>query len=85
MDDDQLDSYSDGSIASAHGKIPRWLWFFYILMPLWGLVWLYIYWNGSVGWLDNGSWQLLQRAANTTEPYINVNSVETSHQQPPRP
>lgn len=72
---EELDVYADGAITSGHGKIPRWLWWFYIGMPIWGLVWLYVYWNGSFGWADNGYWEQLQRAANTTSPYINVNEL----------
>lgn len=82
-DTEELDLYADGSITSSHGKIPLWLWCFYLLMPLWGIVWLYIYWNGSHGWLDNGYWQQLQRAANTTEPYINVNLIEQPKEPAP--
>lgn len=74
---EEFDFYEGGSISSAHGGIPKWLWFFYIAMPLWGLVWFYLYWNGSSGWLDNGYWQQLQRAANTTSPYVNVEAHST--------
>lgn len=50
---------------------PRWLFWSYILLPIWGLVVLYFFWNGSYGWLDRGSWQELQQAANTRYPYTN--------------
>jgi len=47
-------------------KIAWWLKLSYILLPLWGFYACYVYWNGSVGWLDPGAWQGLQKAANTT-------------------
>lgn len=62
----ELDLYGDPRIASKHGKVPRWLIATYIVMPIWGLVWFYFFWNGSTGWLDRGYWQQLQEAANTT-------------------
>lgn len=52
--------------GSAHAKIPLFLKITYVFLPLWGLLWLYLYWNGSSGALDGGSWQGLQEAANTT-------------------
>jgi hypothetical protein len=72
--DDEVIFYGDSSIASAEAKVPLWLKINYILWPLWGLVWFYLYWNGSHGWLDRGYWQQLQRAANTTFPIENVDN-----------
>ncbi|MDR3625096.1 MAG: hypothetical protein P4L16_08180 [Chlamydiales bacterium] len=46
-------------------KIPRFLKWAYILLPIWGLIWFYLFWNGSRGCLDGGCWQKLQEAANT--------------------
>lgn len=72
---EELEVYGDEYITSYDRKIPRWLIWTYILLPLWGLVWWYYYWNGSYGWLDRGYWNQLQRAANTTFPLINQNEV----------
>lgn len=44
---------------------PRWLKISYILIPLWGFVAFYLYWNGSHGFLDRGHWEQLQQVANT--------------------
>lgn len=48
---------------------PWWLRASYVLVPIWGLIILALYWNGSWGWLDRGYWHELQEAANTTFPY----------------
>ncbi len=68
---EHFDSYGDTGIQSAHGSIPLWLKMCYFLLPIWGVIWLALYWNGSWGWLDRGYWEQLQRAANTTYPVVN--------------
>lgn len=78
---EHLDLYADGSIVSADAKVPHWLKWVYIIMPIWGLIWFYLYWNGSEGWLDRGYWGELQKAANTTTPYINVDELPPSAQE----
>lgn len=57
---------------SNNAPIATFLWINYIFWPIVGLIALYLYWNGSSGWLDRGYWQQLQQAANTTFPYKNV-------------
>lgn len=71
-DKDELEIYGDGSIQSKNAQIPKWLKLVYLILPFWGLLWLILFWNGSFGWFDRGSWQELQKAANTTFPYENV-------------
>lgn len=66
---EDLDRYAEG-ITSAHAPVPKWLIWNYIFWPIFGLFWLYFFWNGSYGWLDRGYWSELQRAANTTFPQI---------------
>jgi hypothetical protein len=68
----ELEEYGDKHIASYDAPVPKWLIFFYVGLPIWGIFAFYLYWNGSQGWLDRGYWQQLQRAANTTFPYINM-------------
>lgn len=70
--DHELEYYGDTGVASAHAKVPGWLIFLYITLPIWGAFCFYLYWNGSAGWLDRGYWKELQIAANTTLPYKNV-------------
>lgn len=70
---DELEEYGDDRIASRDAPVPRWLIVNYIIWPIFGVVWFYYFFNGSYGWLDRGYWQELQRAANTTYPYDNVN------------
>ncbi len=79
---EEPDLYGDPGIASGHGKIPKWLIWSYILLPIWGIVWFILYWNGSWGWLDRGYWEQLQRASNTTYPQIN--HIEKLHKLPPQ-
>jgi hypothetical protein len=67
MSDDDTEFYGDPGIASMDARIPSWLKWVYVTLPIWGLISLYLYWNGSHGWLDRGYWQQLQKAANTTE------------------
>ena len=57
---------ADGIRELANTTVPRWLKVLYILLPVWGLFWLYTYWNGSSGVLDRGHWHELQQAAKTT-------------------
>jgi hypothetical protein len=62
----EVEEYGDSGIESYDKKIPGWLKFVYFSLPFWGILWLYLYWDGSHGWLDRGYWGDLQRAANTT-------------------
>ncbi len=78
---DEIEFYGDPNIASYEGNIPGWLKWTYIIMPIFGLVWLYFFWNGSAGWMDRGYWLELQRAANTTFPIINQNNFDPIKQQ----
>lgn len=67
MSDHDTEFYGDPGIASNDAQIPKWLKWVYFTLPIWGLITLYLYWNGSHGWLDRGYWHQLQKAANTTE------------------
>lgn len=64
--EDEVEEYGDAYISSYNKKIPTWLKAVYCTLPLWGILWFCLYWNGSHGWLDRGSWGKLQEAANTT-------------------
>lgn len=68
---DHLEEYGDSGILSADAKVPTLLKWTYIILPVWGIVTLYFFWNGSLGWFDRGSWEELQQAANTTYPFRN--------------
>ena len=75
-EDSDLELYGDPGIASKDAKPPTWLvfsnWFFTFL----GIVWFFLFWNGSFGWFDRGYWSELQRAANTTYPYTTWQLVQ---------
>lgn len=73
----ELEIYAEPEIASGHAKVPKFLLFTYIVLPVWGLISMYYYWNGSAGWLDRGYWKQLQIAANTTFPIENQNMPQT--------
>lgn len=70
----EADPYGDEQIASFDKKVPAWLIWSYIFWIVWGIIWFFLYWNGTWGWLDRGYWEQLQRAANTTFPIINQNN-----------
>lgn len=71
---EHLEFYADG-IASKDEKVPGWLIFTYVMLPIWGIIWFYMFWNGSmVPWFDRGYWYELQQAANTTFPTQNVDN-----------
>ncbi len=46
--------------------VPTFLKWVYLILPIWGLFWFWMYWDGSTGALDRGSWQDLAQAAKTT-------------------
>lgn len=69
----EVEYYGDAYIASANAPVAGWLKFTYIVLPIWGVLWFYLFWNGStVAWFDRGYWFELQKAANTTFPAINL-------------
>lgn len=74
--EEELDIYGDQGITSAHGRVPTWLKWCYILCILWGIAWMYLYWNGVEGWLDRGYWFELEKAANTTFPSKNLSDPQ---------
>lgn len=65
MSEEELDVYGDTGIESKNAEIPGYLKFLYITLPILGIISLYLYWDGSHGWLDRGYWHELQKAANT--------------------
>jgi hypothetical protein len=74
-------NYGDERIASAHNKVSPFLKAVYIIMPIWGIIWWFLYWNGTSGWLDRGYWQQLQRANSSAYPFINFND-QVSEENP---
>ncbi len=72
----EIHDYGDPNIRSANAPIGRWLKATYVLLPIWGIIWFWFFWNGSYGWLDRGYWHQLQEAANTTIPQKNMNVMD---------
>lgn len=71
----EIDVYPGANIVSGNAKIPGWLIFTYTTLPIWGILTLFFFWNGTWGWFDPGYWQQLQKAANTTFPRTNHNHI----------
>lgn len=69
--EEEIEYFNDPGITSRDAPVPLFLKLTYILLPIWGLITFYIFWNGSVGWFDRGYWKELQIAANTTFPFEN--------------
>lgn len=72
---EEIELYGDPGIATFNGKIPTFLIATYLIMPVWGFITFYYFWNGSLGWFDRGYWHELQIAANTTFPIENQNNL----------
>ena len=68
---DHLEEHGDSGILSADAKVPSWLKIAYLTLPIWGIFWCVVNWNGVVSWLDNGQWDQLEKASNTTFPSVN--------------
>lgn len=69
----EIEDYGDERIASYEGKkVPLFLKLTYFSLPVWGLITLFYFWNGSFGWFDRGYWHELQIAANTVNGNDNV-------------
>jgi hypothetical protein len=67
---DPVIHYADGEIEEFEGTpVPRFLKWVYLILPIWGIIWFWLYWDGSSGWLDKGTWFKLEEAANTTFPF----------------
>lgn len=72
---DEIELYGDPGIASYDAKVSKFLLATYLILPIWGLMTFYYFWNGSIGWFDRGYWHELQIAANTTFPIENQNMM----------
>ena len=45
-DDDEVQEYAQGEIASRHGHVNRWLLVVYVILVVWAVVYLILYWGG---------------------------------------
>lgn len=70
----ELEIYGDEGIASEDARFPRWLVISYVVLPIWGILTGFYYFNGSHGWLDPSYWQQLQKAALTT--YLDKEEIQ---------
>ncbi len=74
----EIEEYGDPGIASSDAPVPGWLKWTYIVLPIWGIICFYFFWNGSIGLFENGPWGQLQQAANTKYPFENITYPEQS-------
>lgn len=66
QDDLVIDTYGDNEVTEySNTKVPTFLKFVYVILPIWGIWWWYAYWDGSDGWLDRGYWKELQTQSRT--------------------
>jgi hypothetical protein len=65
-EENEIEEFGDPNIRSYDHKVPTVFKIMYCILPIWGIIWLCLFWNGSHGWLDRGHWGALQKAANTT-------------------
>lgn len=57
--------HEGGLIQEYSRPIPMWLKMMYVVLPILGIWILFMYWNGSWGFMDPGTWQSLQEASCT--------------------
>lgn len=72
-DEDEIEEYGNTGIYSKDKKVPGWLKLSYLILPIWGIIWMFLYWNGASGWIDRGHWNQLEKVANTQFPLENAN------------
>lgn len=78
----EIELYGDPGIASYDAKVPKFLIFMYMTLPVWGIITFAVLWNGSTGsWMDPGYWRELQIASNTTFPTRNIDTPHESNQE----
>lgn len=65
MEEPEIESFGDPDVRSADAPIPRFLYWTYFLLPIWGFIVFLLFWNGSIGWSDRSYWAELQSAAHT--------------------
>lgn len=74
----EIEHYGDEAIASYDAKVPLFLKLTYFILPFWGALCFYLYWNGSRGWLDRGYWKQLQEVSQTAYPYNDKSLIKES-------
>jgi hypothetical protein len=45
-DEDEIEEYAQGEIASRHGRVNRWLLVVYAVLAVWAVIYLIRYWGG---------------------------------------
>jgi hypothetical protein len=45
-DEDEIQDYAQGEIASRHGGVNRWLLVVYVVLAVWAVTYLVLYWGG---------------------------------------
>lgn len=61
-----IEVFGDNEVREyAHTKVPKFLLGVYVILPIWGITWWLLFWDGSTGWFDRGYWNELESAAKT--------------------
>lgn len=64
----ELEVFGDREVTEfADTPVPKFLLGVYAILPIWGLCWWLLFWDGSAGFLDRGHWHDLQEVAKTTK------------------
>jgi hypothetical protein len=67
----EVEEYGDPGIRSHDAVVPSFLKWTYIVLPFWGIITFYLFWNGPTGFTDSGYfWRQLENAAKTTFPIV---------------
>jgi hypothetical protein len=45
-DDDEIQEYAQGEVATRHGHVNRWLLVVYVVLAVWAVAYLVLYWGG---------------------------------------
>jgi TRAP-type mannitol/chloroaromatic compound transport system permease small subunit len=45
-DDDEIQEYARGEVSTRHGRINAWLLVVYVVLAVWGVVYLMLHWGG---------------------------------------
>jgi hypothetical protein len=45
-DEDDVEEYAQGEVASRHGRVNRWLLVVYAVLAVWAVIYLLRYWGG---------------------------------------
>ncbi|HYE92186.1 MAG TPA: hypothetical protein VEA38_14250 [Terriglobales bacterium] len=45
-DEHEIQEYAQGEVSTRHGRVNAWLLVVYVVLAMWGVVYLMLYWGG---------------------------------------